>query len=360
MSGALRVLVTADVVGERPTGVALATRMLVNALRTRDDVEPSVLVDGDSPAAAWGVPVVRADWRVPGAPFVFTRHGKLEGFDIIHCSTVRVPFLGTPKGPRLVMTIHDLVPLVAPEYHTRGHRLYFRYLLARSARKFDAIVTDSEATRRDLVDRLAIEAGKISVIPLYSRWPVQAESEGRAGDFVLAVGTIEPRKNISRVVEAFLRVRVRNPELRQRLVVAGVAGWGSEAPFSGSPELMEHVEWRGYVSDAELYELYRNATVLVYPSLLEGFGLPPLEAMSLGCPVITSRRSSLPEVGGDAVMYVEPEDVGGIAQALERLVKEPELRHDLKVKGLDQAASFSPERMGEQLGQLYHTLVSAS
>ncbi|MEO8216873.1 MAG: glycosyltransferase family 1 protein [Acidobacteriota bacterium] len=359
MTAPLRVLVTADVVGKELTGVGVATRMIVDALRERPEVEVSVLVAGDSQARQWGVPVVEADWRVPGMPFVFTKHRKLKAFDVIHCSTVRVPFRGRPRGPVLVMTIHDLVPLVAPEYHTLGHRLYFRYLLARSLRKFDAVVTDSEATRNDLVQRLGVESSKINVIPLYSRWKIEPRERTRTEDFVLAVGTIEPRKNVGRVAQAFVKVRERNPDLRHRLVIAGAAGWGESQPFEVPQPLRGEIEWRGYVSDEELCSLYRDAAVLIYPSLLEGFGLPPLEAMSLGCPVITSDRSSLPEIGGDAVIYVDPTDVENLTGAIERMLCDGRLREELRQKGLERSRQFSPERMGEELSAVYRGVLGA-
>lgn len=160
---------------------------------------------------------------------------------------------------------------------------------------------------------------------------------------MLAVGTLEPRKNLPRLVQAYARLE---PELQERhpLVVVGPVGWEMGETSEALRSLGERCLMLGYVSDAALGELYRRAAVFCYPSLGEGFGLPVLEAMAAGAPVLTSDLSSLPEVGGDAAEYVDPLDVGAIAQGLRRLLLSPERRAELSELGRRRAAQFSWER----------------
>lgn len=170
---------------------------------------------------------------------------------------------------------------------------------------------------------------------------------------VLAVGTLEPRKNLRRVVDAFLMID--DPTLK--LVIAGGRGWGDTEIDHLIAKNPGRIELRGYVETDDLRELYRKAAMLVYPSLYEGFGLPVLEAMSLGCPVITSKVSSLPEVGGDAAMYVDPLDTEAIAEAMTNLLADEPRRASMAQKGVERARTFSWEACAEQTVELYEQLL---
>lgn len=355
----MRVLIAADVVSVPATGVGLYTRTLIDVLKKSDEVEVTALVTSGS-EREWGVPVISADLIIPGLPVALAREEKLKGFDVIHCPTVRVPFLRKPKGPKLVMTIHDLVPLVAPEHHTIGHRVYFRYFLRRSLRRFDGIIAVSESTKSDLTRLLSIDAEKISVVRSSIRWSIEEKNPSPDGKFFLAVGTLEPRKNLKRVIEAFVSFRRRHRGLGHRLLIAGPAGWGPRISPSLGAEFSGDVEWLGYVSEERLRELYRTATALVYPSLYEGFGLPPLEAMSHGCPAILSDVSSLPEVGGNAVLYVDPLKIASIEEALSQVATNPSIRDDLRQRAIDRARQFSPDQFSRGVIDVYHRVSRSS
>jgi glycosyltransferase involved in cell wall biosynthesis len=176
-------------------------------------------------------------------------------------------------------------------------------------------------------------------------------------NYLLAVGTIEPRKNLKRVIQAFLVLKRHRKNLADRLLIVGTKGWG----YDDTVELMQRhtdsVQFLGYVSDHELQNLYRKAKGLIYPSIYEGFGLPVLEAMASGCPVVTSDRSSLPEIGGDAVLYVNPHDILQIAAAMEKLLTDDGLRRTLAERGLARASRFSWERCAQETVAVYQKIL---
>jgi glycosyltransferase involved in cell wall biosynthesis len=272
---------------------------------------------------------------------------------------VRTPFLRKPRGSKLVMTIHDLVPLVVPQHHTVSYRVYFRRVLPYLVAQCDGVIAVSRATSDDIGRLLKPAQERLHVVPNAARWPCTPEDQILPkGPYLLAVGTVEPRKNLRRTVEAFLEAKRQLPDLPDRLLIAGGRGWGK----SGIDRLLKDheadVEWLGYVSDERLEDLYRRAKALVYPSLYEGFGLPVVEAMNLGCPVITSDRSSLPEVAGDAALCVDPESGAAIADAIRRLLTDAELRDELAVKGLRQASRFSWDRCAEETVAVYRQVVT--
>lgn len=248
------------------------------------------------------------------------------------------------------ITVHDLVPFVVPELAearaARIERATIRPALARAA----ALVCDSDATRRDLVARFPRTEAKALTVPLAAD-PAFAEPVAEPGHptldrpYVLAVGTIEPRKNLDRLVHAWNAVpdAVRGEHV---LALVGPVGWDA-TPILRTLE-GSGARLLGRVSDAELRALYAGATAFAYPSLYEGFGLPPLEAMAAGAPVLTSAISSIPEVTGDAALLVDPSSVEAIAGALSRLLAEPELRERLAARGRERAAAFSWERTARE------------
>jgi glycosyltransferase involved in cell wall biosynthesis len=178
--------------------------------------------------------------------------------------------------------------------------------------------------------------------------------KGLPGRFILFVGTLEPRKNIERLVEAYAHLRRRDPAAPP-LVIAGGKGWFYETIFRRVHELgvNDAISFPGFIASDELPSWYRAATIFIYPSRFEGFGLPVLEAMACGTPVITSTESSLPEVAGDATLLVGPDDVPAMADAMARLLGEPELAAELSARGLRQAAQFSWARTARETAQVY-------
>jgi glycosyltransferase involved in cell wall biosynthesis len=221
------------------------------------------------------------------------------GADLLHCPTFRGPF----RAPRpLVVTVHDLAVLRHPEWFNRWTASYSRLAVPRVLRAATRLIAVSEFTKREIVALAGIEPDTIDVVPNAVEDVFAPEGPRADGDYVLAVGTLEPRKNLARVARAV------DGELR----VVGARGWGGIDPPA-------NVTWLGSVSDEELASLYRGARCLVYASLYEGFGIPVAEALACGCPVVTTRDSPMQEIAGDDAVYVDPLDVesirSGIAQA---------------------------------------------
>ncbi len=257
-------------------------------------------------------------WYVAGLPCAAARCGA----DVLHCPTFRGPF---QSGVPLVVTVHDLAVLRRPEAFNRWTRSYSRIavpLVVRAARR---IVAVSEFTRRELVDVLGVADEKIRVVSEAAAPVFGPAGRAAAGDYVLAVGTLEPRKNLPRLVAAARQLGV---ELR----VAGERGWG------GVDVARDGVVWLGRVSDDELAALYRGARCVAYPSLYEGFGLPVLEAMACGAPVVTSAGGAAEEVAGDAAVLVDPLDSASIAAGIEDALTR---RAELARRGLERARDFS-------------------
>ncbi len=268
-----------------------------------------------------------------------------------------------------VVTIHDLGYLYYPQAHTPNARRYLDLSTRMSARRARRVIAVSQATKTDLIRHYAIPAEKITVIhhgfdrqhyrPITDR---QARQEARAhygigsGRFLLYVGTLQPRKNLIRLLQTFERLVVDPAFSDVQLVLGGKPGWLSQ-PILEQAALMQH-RWPGrlllpgYLSDQDLPALLSDATAFVFPSLYEGFGMPVLEALACGCPVVCSNSSSLPEVAGDAALYHHPLDTLALEDQIRRLLTQPELAHELRRKGFEQAAHFSWERCVEQTWQV--------
>jgi glycosyltransferase involved in cell wall biosynthesis len=252
-----------------------------------------------------------------------------------------------------VVVVYDLVAFQPDIQARRSSGLIERATIARGVRNATQLLCISEATRRDLVSRYASADAKTRVVPLAAderfKRPLGATAlddvrsrHGLGETFVLFTGTLEPRKNLLRVLEAHAALSQRT-----QLALVGPHGWEFE-PILARAASTESVRVLGEVSDDDLAALYQACTVFCYPSLYEGFGLPLLEAMSAGAACVTSSVSSLPEVGGDAVAYVDPTSVDGIRDALERLLGEPEERRRLGESARLRAAEFSWDRTAEE------------
>jgi glycosyltransferase involved in cell wall biosynthesis len=284
--------------------------------------------------------------------------------DLFHATDHLLPYL--PQTATL-FSLADLTFISHPQSHTLLNRSYLRLALPAFLRRATAVVTISENSRRDVVSRYPFVAGKCHVIYLgvHDRFqPVRDEmrrQQVRARyslpeRFFLYVGAIEPRKNLPLLLRDFRRVGLPGV----RLVLAGRAGWKRQATTRLAAELglEEQLVFTGYVADEELPVLYSLAEAFVYPSLYEGFGLPVLEAMACGAPVICSATSSLPEVAGDAAILVNPQDEHDVATALQRLAGDQALRGELRAKGLARVAAFSWEKTARETLLLYRELVA--
>ncbi len=257
-------------------------------------------------------------------------------------------FLGIPGVP----IVYDLVAFDPAMRPNRRSALIERLTIGLAVRRSAAVIAISQSTARALADRYPRAAARTTTAPLGVAAALDRTTGAESGNgldefaglpgpgFVLAVGTLEPRKNLPRLVEAYGRLA---PELqaRHRLVVVGALGWDTGETTRALASLGDRAIGLGYVSDVALAELYRRCAVFCYPSLGEGFGLPVLEAIAAGAPVLTSNVSSLPEVGGYAAAYADPHDVDSIADGLARLLGDPERRAELARRGPGRAAEFS-------------------
>jgi len=259
------------------------------------------------------------------------RLAKRERLDVLHCPTFRGP-ISRPPMP-LVVTVHDLAVLRHPETFNQWTRRYSRSCVPRVARAASRIIAVSEFTKRELVELLGTPPGKVTVIPNGVAGVFSPEGLTAEGDYVLAVGTLEPRKNLERVQVA---ARMAGVELR----VVGARGWGG----------VRSAGWLGRVSDDELACLYRGAKCVVYASLYEGFGLPIAEAMACGTPVVTSRGGATEETAGGAAVLVDPYDPEGIAAGIADAVAR---RDELRTLGLERARAFSWDLAARATAELY-------
>lgn len=284
------------------------------------------------------------------------------GMDIFHATDHLLPRF---VGVRTVFTLHDLAFQACPETHTRLNRTFLRVGMPLFLRAADAIIAVSQWTKSDAVRLYGIPEENITVIAegVHPRFqPPQSGAVaavrakyGLPQRAVLYVGTIEPRKNLNVLLDAFAILR-RHPENADlRLVMVGKKGWLYEPFFAHLRELGldNEVIFPGFVADDDLPALYGAASVFVYPSLFEGFGLPVLEAMACGAPVVCSNASSLPEVAGDAALMVAPHDTAGLAAAMQRVLSDAELRDRLSALGLAQARRFTWEEAARQTAAVY-------
>lgn len=326
--------------------------------------EPTTLLDPQPGSPSSVEPVTLpapAGWA--WTPLLFPLDLRRRRADLAHVQYLVPPVTHCP----VVTTVHDVAFRRFPALFPLKHRLLLNTLIPPSVRHAAAVITGSEATRRDLLELYDLPPGKVHVTP-YAADPQYRPQDpvacrravkarlGVSAPYVLAVGVLQPRKNLARLVRAYNRIAARVP---QRLVLTGKPGWAPEelqAAVAASPAGREP-RFTGYVADADLPALYGGADLFVYPSLYEGFGLPPLEAMACGTPVLTSNVSSLPEVVGEAAVTVDPRDEEALAAALEALLLDAPRRAALSRAGLARAASFSWERTARQTVAVYRAVL---
>ena len=287
--------------------------------------------------------------------------------DLLHSPDFIPPFR---RNCRSVITIHDLAFLLYPHFLTNEAARYYGQI-DQAVRHTDHIIAVSESTRRDTINLLGVPERKITVIyeaadPIYR--PIDKETArrhvlentGLDRPYLLFVSTIEPRKNLPGLLQAFRNLRDQYKR-DEALVLAGGRGWLSEEVYSAIDRLHlnDHVRLLGRVPSEHLVYLYNASQGLVHPSFYEGFGLPPLEAMNCGTPTIVSNVSALPEVVGDAALLVDPNDIDGLTVAMWRMLTDEQLRACLIEKGLKRAHMFSLERAAQQTLDVYRRFARA-
>jgi glycosyltransferase involved in cell wall biosynthesis len=296
-------------------------------------------------------------------PVTLSAELRRNRVDVLH-----VQFTAPPAPPcPVVVSIHDLSFEHLPQTFKRRSRMQLRMTVRRSARLASQVISLSNHGRADIIDTYKINPDKVTVIPLAAPAhfaPVTnndelqrvRQSHGIDGPYILSVGSIQPRKNLSRLLRAYSLLRRNDPEVKlPKLVVAGKYAWLFEETIRAIAELglNDSVIMTGYVPAADLPALYSGALCFVYPSYFEGFGLPPLEAMKCGTPVIVGNRTSIPEVVGDAAILFDPFDVPDIASAIMKVIGDNDLRATLRTRGLERAKLFDWQQTARQTLEVY-------
>ena len=355
----------AKVFGPRD-GIASYTTSLLDVLAARAESSGEFSLhlyagNGDVEPEGWE----RALGHLPGSAVRRPgRHPNRDDLDLFH--TTSFTDTGFFRGP-VLFTVHDLTFLTHPEYHQSVNRAHCLRSTLRALWQGATLAVDSQATADEVRRWFHVPPERMQVVyPAASSVFVLldgvelaaakrrlADRFGLDGPFVLSVGTLEPRKNVARLIEAYSGI---DPELRRStpLVLVGDGGWKQQAAFAG--EWPDFVRRLGKVDERDLVALYNAATVVAYPSLVEGFGLPVVEAMACGTPVLTSNVSSLVEVGGDAAVSVDPFDAAAIRGGLEALLRDPSLRRRCREAGFRHAAGFSWQKAADQVIGIYREL----
>lgn len=294
--------------------------------------------------------------------------------DIVHSLRTPLPSRQRISAGARALTVHDVIPLLHPEWMYQSAEAEVREIVDSLDIERDFVIANSEATAGDVADLLGMARERIFVTPFaaapdifHGGEPPDRIQETRErfgipeGDYLLSLCTLEPRKNLPHLIRSFFRLvdQERLPDLH--LVLVGPTGWKAEEVFATleqRPDLRARVRLTGFIPDADLAALYAGARAFAYPSLYEGFGLPVLEAMQCGTPVITSDVSSLPEVVGDAGVCVDPTDADALCDALRRVVTDDSWAGELRRRGLERARQFSWDRTAELTVQAYRQMVA--
>ncbi len=360
-------------------GIGRFVRSLVHALAEIDNRTEYLLVFADPPQG------IRPP--VPDAPNFRTRRIPLSErtltalwhrlgiplpvelitgpVDVFHSPNFVLPPV---RRPAKVLTVHDLAFLLRPECAEAKLRDYLEKTVPQSVARADFILADSVNTQDDLICLLGVPPAKVEVVPggvdsIFAPMDAPELLEqtrlrlSGGAPFILSVGMIEPRKNLVRLIDAFELLKTRHP-LPHRLVLAGKRGWLSEGIYrraQNSP-VSSDILFPGFVAEAGLPALYSAADLFAYPSLYEGFGLPPLEAMACGTPVVASSSASLPEVVGGAALMVDPENTEELADAMARMLLDTETRSQMVARGLDQSKQFTWRASAERMLAVYKRL----
>jgi glycosyltransferase involved in cell wall biosynthesis len=376
----MHVVLDARYIARRQSGVGAYTQRLITGLATIDrENHYTCLVAADGP----GLPVRQANVAAAPTDVSFEDHLRgdfwLLGYlpfrlralrtDVYHGPAVFLPHVKLGYGT--VVTIHDLVSFLFPETVPRKYSLYMRLMTRLAARSADRIIAVSHATKEDLVQVLRVPPTKIVVIheavgPEFSRLPSPeavrdvVQRYGLRPPYCLFVGNLEPRKNLPALIEAFAQVRRRlgAAGLSAQLVLAGTRAWLHAGIFRAveTHGLAASVVFTDYVPLADLPALYAGAMCFVFPSLYEGFGLPVLEAMAAGAPVVAARTGSIPEVAGDAALLVDASAPTELAAAIEAVLTDPALRERLIARGRARAATFEWNTVARETRAVYDSV----
>ena len=361
-----RVAVDATAVPARLTGAGVYVARVLAELAARDDLELEAFC-APSSAGALAAPGLRLrpvrlagagrPARIAWTQLLAGRAARRAGAGLLHGVHYELPLRS--RLPQVV-TVHDLTLLTHPEWHEASKVRYFGWAMRRAVASATRVLCVSATTAADLTERLGVPGDRVDVTPLGTdlrpaTWASVAEVRRRLGldgPYLLGLGTVEPRKDLPTLVRAFAALAA---ELPHRLVLAGLAGWGAgelEAAVAASG-VADRILVTGYVADADKAALLTGADVFAYPSRYEGFGLPVLEAMACGTPVVTTTGGSLPEVAGDAATLIDPGDEDALAAAIAKLATDLAARQDAAARGLARAATFTWKRCADLTATAY-------
>lgn len=374
----MRIGIDARTLSGRYTGDRTYWRGLIGGLAAIDEDNEYVLytrlpLDGEPPETGpnfrWRElpqPGNDALWMLQDWPRALSQ----DGVDVAH-TQYNIPLLGAPCP--VVTTVHDITFALFPDMFAPRDRWILNALVPRSLRRAARVIADSECTRRDILRRykafvtpekvttILLAADKRFQVPPNGQESARAAVNTRFGlggrPYILSVGVLQPRKNLGVLLDAFALVKLGPVAPPHKLVIVGKRGWlGQDLDRQVAalpPAVSEDIVWAGYVPDDDLPLLYGGADALCYPSRYEGFGLPPLEAMACGCPVLCARKSSLPEVVGDAGVLLPADDSGAWAHALEKLLTQPGVLARWRERGPERASRFSWAETARQTRQVY-------
>lgn len=354
-----------------PSGIGTYVRCLIDALRTDQDrlgLSLDVLDHSRVDILRPGSRLHRFAWDTIGAGVSVARRRQRPS--VLHLPQMSAPIVAPVPT---VVTIHDVIPLVLDEYRSSRSMQAYLALMARTARNADAIITPSQASADDIQRVLGVSAERITVIPEASSPDLVPDPTGAAaiavrkrfgmeGQFLFNIGGLDIRKNVPLLVESFADALTELPPAMS-LVIAGQAHSDNPRMFPPIEPIIKarglegRVHLLGRVTDDERRSLLQAATVCVTPSMYEGFGLTPLEAMACGTPVIATNSSSFPEVIGDAGLLVEPVP-GALARAMIQLTTDPDLERDLGAAGLERSRQFSWAKVAAATAAVYRTVAS--
>jgi len=348
----------------RQSGLGVYTRNLLAALKAKIKAPFELRPFSRSLASDTDLSTLERLWWENGTLPALIKQDKI---DLLHAPAFSPPFR---KPCPLVVTVHDLAGLRFPNQMGAASYFYWKHWLPFTIRQADKIIAISEHTKKDLMSCLGIGESKITVV--YSSghegFSDQIPEAHRAGlmkrlklrnKYFICVGTLEPRKNLIRIVEAFLSFYKMHPDYQLVMVGSTTFAHGKYAKilFGKHVDDPDIIRTTGFLAHEDLNALYCGAQALIFPSLYEGFGIPILEAMASGCPVLTSNITSMPEVAGNAGLLVNPTDVNEIAQGMARLAKDASLRQELRACGKEHIKKFSWEQTAENTLNVYAGLI---
>jgi glycosyltransferase involved in cell wall biosynthesis len=361
---------------DRPlTGIGRYTLELARAYATLTDQVEVVLLTAGGIGDLDGTPLERVSLAgcrlLPGlltiGHVLLPAWARRRRLDVIHDPTAMTPLFFGAGGARIVSTVHDIIPITYPQNSSTLDTLIYTRWLPYKLPHNDAVITVSDYSKRDIAAHWRIAPERIHVVPNGVRADFRPVPEGEArallardygitGRYLLYVGNLTQRKNLESLLRAFPAIRASFPDVR--LVIVGPSTF-RQTPVGALAEsfgIMDAVTVTGAVADSALPSFYSAAEAFVFPSLYEGFGLPPLEAMACGAPVIAANATSLPEVVGDAGVLFDPHDVGALTDAVTRVLSDAALRRDLRARGIARAAGYTWEQSARRHLDVYRAL----